>query len=162
MSEEVKKKVGKETSSPIQGTNDLRSGEASGLNFKKKFVFKKKECYFTKNKISHIDYKDVDLLKRFIGRNGRILPRRFTGTTALFQRKLSRAIKKARAIALLPYVGEVEYNRKKIDRSDKNEKHHKNKSVSHKQEAKPPVDTPPVTNSSVPVDTATTTSSNDK
>ncbi len=90
-----------------------------GLNFKKRFVFKKRECYLTKNKISHVDYKDIELLKRFVGRNGRILPRRFTGTNALFQRKISNAIKKARAIALLPYVGEIEYFRKKTDRFNK-------------------------------------------
>ena len=78
---------------------------------RKRFVFRKKECYFTKNKINYIDYKDVELLKRFIGRNGRILPRRFTGTSPLFQRKLSIAIKRARVISLLPYVGEIEYSR---------------------------------------------------
>ena len=91
-----------------------------GASFKKRFVFKKRECYLTKNKISHVDYKDVELLKRFVGKNGRILPRRFTGTSALFQRKIANAIKKARAIALLPYVGNIEYTRKKPDRFNTN------------------------------------------
>ena len=121
MSEEVKSPQGSGTSSPVQNSSSRPSSnyEGGGSNFKKKFVFRKKECYFTKNKITQIDYKDVDLLKRFVGKNGRILPRRFTGTTALFQRKLGRAIKKARAIALLPYVGEIEYARKKMDRGDR-------------------------------------------
>lgn len=51
-----------------------------------------------------IDYKDVELLKRFISPRGKILPRRITGVRARNQRKLTRAIKRARAIALLPYV----------------------------------------------------------
>ena len=59
-----------------------------------------------KNKIDYIDYKDVELLKRFISANGKIIPRRVTGTSAKYQRKLARAIKRARQMALLPYVGE--------------------------------------------------------
>ena len=54
----------------------------------------------------YIDYKDVELLKRFISANGKIIPRRVTGTSAKYQRKLARAIKRARQMALLPYVGE--------------------------------------------------------
>lgn len=53
-----------------------------------------------------IDYKDVDLLKRFVSERGKILPRRVTGTSAKYQRKLTVAIKRARQMALLPYVGE--------------------------------------------------------
>jgi small subunit ribosomal protein S18 len=67
---------------------------------------KKKVCYFTKNKITHIDYKDVELLKKFISPSGRISPRRLTGTCAKSQRQLARAIKNARYMALLPYLGE--------------------------------------------------------
>ena len=67
---------------------------------------RKKVCYFTANKIEHIDFKDVDLLKRFITERGKILPRRITGTSAKYQRKLAIAIKRARHMALLPYVGE--------------------------------------------------------
>lgn len=62
---------------------------------------------FTANKITHIDYKDVDLLKRFISERGKILPRRVTGTSAKYQRKLTVAIKRARQVALLPYVNDV-------------------------------------------------------
>ena len=65
---------------------------------------RKKVCYFTKNKITYIDYKDVELLKRFISPNGKITPRRVTGTSAKYQRKLEKAIKNARFMALLPYV----------------------------------------------------------
>jgi small subunit ribosomal protein S18 len=64
----------------------------------------KKVCYFTQNHIEHIDFKDVDLLKRFISDTGKILPRRVTGTSAKYQRKLAVAIKRARHMALLPFV----------------------------------------------------------
>ena len=65
---------------------------------------RRKVCYFTANGITHIDYKDVDLLKKFISERGKILPRRVTGTSAKYQRKLTVAIKRARQMALLPYV----------------------------------------------------------
>ncbi|WP_277679804.1 30S ribosomal protein S18, partial [Gracilibacillus dipsosauri] len=64
---------------------------------------RKKVCYFTANGIKHIDYKDVELLKKFISERGKILPRRVTGTSAKYQRKLTIAIKRARQMALLPY-----------------------------------------------------------
>ena len=65
---------------------------------------RKKVCYFTKNNIETIDYKDVELLKKFISERGKILPRRATGTSAKYQRMLTTAIKRARHMALLPYV----------------------------------------------------------
>ncbi|MBY0123640.1 MULTISPECIES: 30S ribosomal protein S18 [unclassified Bacillus (in: firmicutes)] len=65
---------------------------------------RRKVCFFTANGITHIDYKDVDLLKKFISERGKILPRRVTGTNAKYQRKLTVAIKRARQMALLPYV----------------------------------------------------------
>jgi len=67
---------------------------------------RRKVCFFTSNGITHIDYKDVDLLKRFISERGKILPRRVTGTSAKYQRKLTVAIKRARTMALLPFVAE--------------------------------------------------------
>jgi len=70
----------------------------------KKLRPRKKVCYFTKNKITFIDYKDVELLKRFISPNGKIAPRRVTGTSARYQRELATAIKNARFVALLPYT----------------------------------------------------------
>ena len=72
----------------------------------KKQKTRKKVCFFTKNKITYIDYKDVELLKRFISANGKIIPRRVTGTRAKYQRMLATAIKRARQMALLPYVQE--------------------------------------------------------
>lgn len=66
----------------------------------------KKFCYFKKNNIKKIDYKDVELLKMFITPNGKISPRRQTGTCAKHQRELARAIKNARFMALLPYVAD--------------------------------------------------------
>lgn len=64
---------------------------------------RKKMCYFTANKVKNIDYKDVYLLKKFIMENGKIVPSRITGTKAPYQRKLTKAVKLARYIALLPY-----------------------------------------------------------
>jgi small subunit ribosomal protein S18 len=70
----------------------------------KKRVVSNKVCYFTKNKIAHIDYKDVETLKKFISPNGKITPRRISGTCAKHQRQLAVAIKRARYMALLPYI----------------------------------------------------------
>ncbi|MCR6098500.1 30S ribosomal protein S18 [Salipaludibacillus agaradhaerens] len=67
---------------------------------------RRKVCYFTVNKIKKIDYKDLDLLRKFISERGKILPRRVTGTSAKYQRQLTRAIKRARTMALLPFVTE--------------------------------------------------------
>lgn len=67
---------------------------------------RRKVCYFTVNNIQKIDYKDVELLKKFISERGKILPRRVTGTSAKYQRQLTKAIKRARQIALLPYVND--------------------------------------------------------
>lgn len=63
-----------------------------------------KQDYFSSNNIKHIDYKDVDLLKRFLTPSARILSRRRTDVTAKNQRKLSEAIKRARFMGLLPYI----------------------------------------------------------
>ena len=72
----------------------------------KKQKTRKKVCFFTKNKITYIDYKDVESLKRFVSANGKIIPRRVTGTSAKYQRMLATAIKRAREMALLPFVAE--------------------------------------------------------
>uniref|UniRef100_A0A7C4AJ15 Small ribosomal subunit protein bS18 n=1 Tax=Thermodesulfovibrio aggregans TaxID=86166 RepID=A0A7C4AJ15_9BACT len=69
----------------------------------KKF-FRKKYCNFCAEKINYIDYKDVKLLRGYMTERGKILSRKITGTCARHQRQLSRAIKRARAIALLPYL----------------------------------------------------------
>ncbi len=64
---------------------------------------RKKYCYFTANKVKEIDYKDIYLLKRFITESGKIVPSRITGTKAKYQRQLTRAVKLARVLALLPF-----------------------------------------------------------
>ena len=74
------------------------------MAFRKQRPTYKKVCYFTKNNIKYIDYKDVELLKKFIGANGKITPRHVTGTSAKYQRMLTTAIKRARQMALLPYI----------------------------------------------------------
>jgi len=63
-----------------------------------------KHCYFCVNNINEIDYKDVNLLRRFISNYEKILPRRKKGTCIKHQRKLAKAIKRARIMALLPFV----------------------------------------------------------
>ena len=70
-------------------------------------IRKKKYCRFKKNGIKDIDYKDPEFLKKFLNEQGKILPRRITGTSLKFQRKLSVAIKRARHLALLPYVTDL-------------------------------------------------------
>ena len=65
---------------------------------------RKKACYFKRNKITEIDYKDTKLLYRFINDQGKITPRRVTGTSSKMHRKLVNAIKRARNIALLPFA----------------------------------------------------------
>ena len=67
---------------------------------------RRKVCQFCVEKVQHIDYKDVMRLRRFTSERGKILPRRMTGTCAKHQRQLSTAIKRARTIALMPYVSE--------------------------------------------------------
>jgi len=66
----------------------------------------KKYCWFKRHNIKYIDYKDPDFLINFVNEQGKITPRRITGTSLKYQRKLSQAIKRARHLALLPYVGE--------------------------------------------------------
>ncbi|MFC2695216.1 MAG: 30S ribosomal protein S18 [Lactobacillus sp.] len=67
---------------------------------------RRKVDYIAANHIDYVDYKDVDLLKRFISERGKILPRRVTGTSAKNQRTLTVAIKRARVMGLLPFVAE--------------------------------------------------------
>jgi len=64
---------------------------------------RRKYCRFTVEGIEQVDYKDVELLKDFVGETGKIVPSRITGTKAKYQRQLSTAIKRARYLALLPY-----------------------------------------------------------
>ncbi|QQS36752.1 MAG: 30S ribosomal protein S18 [Ignavibacteriales bacterium] len=73
----------------------------------KKEIKAKKICRFTQNKVKYIDYKDVKLLQRYTTEQGKIIPKRITGTSSKYQRELSIAIKRARHMALLPYVSDT-------------------------------------------------------
>ena len=64
----------------------------------------KKYCRFKKSGIKYIDYKDADFLLKFVNEQGKILPRRLTGTSLKYQRKVATAVKRARHLAFLPYV----------------------------------------------------------
>ena len=70
-------------------------------------VKKKKYCRFRKARIKFIDYKDPEFLKKFLNEQGKMLPRRITGTSVKFQRKVATAVKRARHLALLPYVTDL-------------------------------------------------------
>ena len=70
-------------------------------------IKKKKYCRFRKNRIRYIDYKDPVFLKKFLNEQGKILPRRLTGTSLKYQRKIAVAIKRSRHLAMLPYVTDM-------------------------------------------------------
>jgi small subunit ribosomal protein S18 len=72
----------------------------------KRAEIKPKYCRFKKNGIKYIDYKDPDFLLKFINEQGKILPRRLSGNSLKFQRKVSVAIKRARHLALMPFVAD--------------------------------------------------------
>ena len=76
-------------------------------NQRRRYYSRPKVCQFCIEKMDTIDYKQVDLLRRYITDDGKIRPRRQTGTCAKHQRKLAQAVKRARHLALLPFVGEV-------------------------------------------------------
>ena len=67
----------------------------------------KKYCRFRKARIKYVDYKDPDFLIKFVNEQGKILPRRLTGTSAKYQRKVAKAIKRARHLALLPFTTDL-------------------------------------------------------
>ena len=83
-----------------EGREEDRDGRTKGKTY-----FRKKVCRFCANK-AKIDYKDADALRRYMTERGKILPRRITGTCAKHQREVAKAIKRARAISLLPYVAD--------------------------------------------------------
>ena len=68
---------------------------------------RRKVCAFCADHIDNIDYKDADFLKKFLNEQGKILPRRITGTSLKYQRKVAQAVKRARHLALLPYVTDM-------------------------------------------------------
>lgn len=79
------------------GANDRQKAEQQ----------RKKYCRFKKAGIKYIDYKNGDFLLRFLNEQGRILPRRLTGTSLKFQRKVAQAVARARHLAILPYVADA-------------------------------------------------------
>ncbi len=70
-------------------------------------VSKKKYCRFLKSGIKYIDYKDPNFLLKFVNEQGKLLPKRITGTSLKYQRKVAQAVKRARHIALMPYVTDL-------------------------------------------------------
>ena len=70
-------------------------------------IKKKKYCRFKKAGIKYIDYKDANFLLKFVNEQGKILPRRLTGSSVKYQRKVARAIKRARHLSLMPYVADL-------------------------------------------------------
>lgn len=70
-------------------------------------VRKKKYCRFKKSGIKYVDYKDGEFLKKFLNEQGKLLPRRLTGTSQKFQKKVAQAVKRARHLAILPYVTDL-------------------------------------------------------
>ncbi len=83
-------------------TTEIRYLTPSSIDVKRK-----KYCRFKKSGIKYIDYKDPEFLKKFLNEQGKILPRRLTGTSLKFQRKIAQAVKRARFLALLPYVTDL-------------------------------------------------------
>jgi small subunit ribosomal protein S18 len=81
-----------------------RSGGPGGPGGPRKFFRRKKVCKFCTEKIDAISYRDVRLLQQFVAERGKIVPRRLTGVCTTHQRRLTRAIKQARNIALLPFA----------------------------------------------------------
>lgn len=76
----------------------------TAVNQIKSTAMPKKYCRFKRNGIKYIDYKDPDFLRKFLNDQGKILPRRITGTSLKYQRRLTLAVKRARHIGLLPFV----------------------------------------------------------
>ena len=93
-----------ESSAPSSQPNSRPSGPRSGGSGGRKFFRRKKVCKFCTEKIDAIPYRDVRLLQQFVAERGKIVPRRLTGVCTTHQRRLTRAIKQARNIALLPFA----------------------------------------------------------
>ena len=84
-----------------------KSNEIKYLTAIKTETNRKKYCRFKKMGIRYIDYKDAEFLKKFLNEQGKLLPRRITGNSLKYQRKVGQAIKKARQMAILPYVTDL-------------------------------------------------------
>lgn len=93
----------------MNDTKKPSSGPSAGAprGGKKQFLRRRKVCKFCVERIDKIDYKDYRLLQQFVAERGKIIPRRISGTCTPHQRRLTRAIKQARQIALLPFAAEI-------------------------------------------------------
>ena len=85
----------------VNNNNDIKYLTPIAVDTKRK-----KYCRFKKNRIKYIDYKDADFLLKFVNEQGKILPRRITGTSTKYQRKVAQAVKRARHLALMPFVAD--------------------------------------------------------
>ena len=83
------------------------SSEIRYLNPPTVEVKKKKYCRFKKAGIKYVDYKDAEFLKKFLNEQGKVLPRRLTGTSQKYQKKVATAVKRARHLAILPFVTDM-------------------------------------------------------
>ncbi len=88
-----------------KGKNDGQIRYLTPLDIETKS--KKRYCRFKRAGIKYVDYKNPDFLMEFVNEQGKILPRRLTGTSLKYQRKVSKAVKRARHLALMPYVGDL-------------------------------------------------------
>ena len=88
--------------SPVQGSEEIRYLNPIIIEEKKL-----KFCRFAKYKMKHVDYKNSDFLSQFLNEQGKLLPRRITGNSLKFQRKVDTAVRRARQLALLPYVTDL-------------------------------------------------------
>jgi len=109
MAEETRAREGASAPRESGGSGGGGGGSSgpAGRRGRRQYFRKKKVCRFCVERIDYIDYKKVELLQPFIQERGKILPRRMTGTCSSHQRWLTRAIKRARNIALLPFAAEV-------------------------------------------------------
>jgi small subunit ribosomal protein S18 len=97
----------KKQSSSSSYSNDRQSGPGADASSSMPFAAKRrKNCPFELAKVDGIDYKDIETLKQFITERGKILPRRITGVSYYYQKVLKQAIKRARHMALVPFVGD--------------------------------------------------------
>ena len=91
---------------PVAASSKPTGGDKAMVG-NKRYFRRKKVCFLYTEKIDHIDYKDIELLRRFITERGKIIPRRISGASAQDQRRLRTAIKRARNIALLPFASKA-------------------------------------------------------
>jgi len=89
-----------------RGGRGGKGGDKGGQGQRRTFFRRRRVCKFCTDRVDHISYKDVRLLMPFVPERGKIQPRRISGTCATHQRALQTAIKRARQIALIPYVSE--------------------------------------------------------